>query len=525
MGTVQRAAVLALALLLTACAPSNGTAEPPAAPEGESAQEKAPPAGEAVPPEADPADGRQYKVYLDAWRTLAFDRDGQLITEEEAYTTLKGNDGKPQCRLYTRIEDTGKKDDYGYPVARYMSALYDLDGSLLADWAEISYSAGFGDFVIRCNDPKRGMKDVSELAPDYYSELWNFRTGETIEGVEWISGFSDGNMLALGIYSVPLGVLDAQGSKISGFPAPEGYTEARAWNDRILAVNWQGEEHNDENLHTVALSQQFEPVFSYQILNESFFGLRGPYLLAEESGGKNQRVMAAGGDVLYVVGPEEEVEYFDGECMILNRDKNRIEDAAWYCLKKPDGTVLADGFSQLQPADNAYWNDDGQAPAFISLRGGLGEQGCTAERLDRDGKITATADLPGADDIQGIGEGYFTYRLPDGNVGLLDPDLNTVIPAGGYSGIWPVTDSFSGEPLNLLECRKEAATGVSRSDLYSLDGTLMVSNLTQLGDAGPDRLAVVKGFSAGLMDWQGNWISKQSIFGDFEDERSLESMW
>ena len=47
---------------------------------------------------------------------------------------------------------------------------------------------------------------------------------------------------------------------------------------------------------------------------------------------------------------------------------------------------------------------------------------------------------------------------------------------------------------------------------------LTASTITDIYYVGPDRIALRRGFDAGLMDWDGNWIAKRRIFTGFGDD-------
>lgn len=500
--------VLPLALL-AACAP-------PVAP-----REQEAPNPIVFAPKAAGGPEELYTVPLDPWRTAAFDRDGSQVPEEARYRVLCDSiTGEPQCRLYTRAERLGENED-GSPVIRHWSALRDLDGTLLADWSEDAYDTGYGTFVIRRNDPYRRNREDFDLKADFHTELWNYRTGEVIPDVDWVDDLGDGRVLALGVSGKPLGVLDASGNIVSGFPGPEGYLEASTWNGHIIANRWRGQEYNYDNMETILLDQTLQPLFSHQIIDTGYGNLRGPYLISWDGyqgigSDGDQRILSAKGETLYVLRSVDSVEYFDGERMILASDPAPGETPSLLRLMAADGTVLSEGYRLLEPENWRY--DDGNEPArrFIGLR-----DRNTVELLDRDGRVTASVQIPGVDRVEGCGR-CFIFHLDGGEAGLLDADLNIVIPAM-YQSIYPA-DAIAGKS-DLLRCVKTLPGGISRIDVRAYNGNALVSDLTELGDVGPDRMAVVKGFSMGLMDREGNWIAKHSIFTDLEDERSLTGMW
>ena len=52
--------------------------------------------------------------------------------------------------------------------------------------------------------------------------------------------------------------------------------------------------------------------------------------------------------------------------------------------------------------------------------------------------------------------------------------------------------------------------------IFSADGSqVLVSNLNEIYNATPNAMAVKKGFSCGVMDYEGNWLYKTTVFNSF----------
>lgn len=106
--------------------------------------------------------------------------------------------------------------------------------------------------------------------------------------------------------------------------------------------------------------------------------------------------------------------------------------------------------------------------------------------------------------------------------GILNSKLEIVIPANRYHFITEISGTKpNGEygRFDLLRCGKTVSGGAMRYDILDSSGKLRIENLTAVGGAGENRIAVAKGFSVGVMDWQGNWIGKHSLFNSLDDER------
>ena len=189
----------------------------------------------------------------------------------------------------------------------------------------------------------------------------------------------------------------------------------------------------------------------------------------------------------------------------------------------PEGEVVADGFDQLTPEDDMTDDDEGPAPGF------LGRKGETVYRLDREGNTLAQAEFPGLDNVQPLGDGYTAYTLadpaPDPNgygympTGFLNPELSVVVEADRYTDIYRLSqwDGRAATALDFLRCSREV-NGTSRRDILDLTGRVVADGLSDEGTVYDGKFAVVRGFSMGLMDLSGNWISRYSIYDGLNDE-------
>jgi hypothetical protein len=146
--------------------------------------------------------------------------------------------------------------------------------------------------------------------------------------------------------------------------------------------------------------------------------------------------------------------------------------------------------------------------------------------IDHDGKVAGQREMPGMDDITFLGDGFFVVSMIGikgrYHNGVFDTELNEIIPAEAYEYIYRAerwdeqTDKTTR--YDLLLCSRYSDTGdVMFTDVRDLSGNMLIEGLNEIYASGPDRLAVRKGFEAGLMDWSGNWIVRRSIFSGFQD--------
>ena len=506
--------LLAAILLLSACR----SPMPPAKPAPPDKTESTAPQDPNSPVSATALD-EQYRVWLNFENRWVFDRDGNEIPKDKQFTVLRDIlTGEPQCKVLTRMEDTGERNEYGGVIARHLSQLYDTDGKLLINWEETTYQPGFGDFVIR-QDSLYGIVDIDEVPKDYKSCLFNFKTGQTVVdgAANIIPVDEDANTLLLSeFFGLMLCVIDQTGNRLADLPA-EKYYSPQNWHGYILASTRTGNGEYYEQDETVLLSKEFKPLLRGQSFNANFYGLRGAFLIRRDNIGPDETntiLSAPDGKEIFQSEPGESIDYFDGELVVLQTNIEDDEQNPWrYNLKKADGTVLADGFTYLTACNES--NDNNLPATFF-----LAVDGDRVLKLDRQGNTLVSAELPGVTRLEFLGNERFSYSVPDQNVewqqfcGLLDKDLRILQPAQRYRNIFQLTRWENGRiDFPLLQCSYQKGN-LYIVDIADMDGNIVIENLNNVNDVGDNRLSVVKGFSAGLMDWKGNWIAKRSIFAD-----------
>ena len=95
------------------------------------------------------------------------------------------------------------------------------------------------------------------------------------------------------------------------------------------------------------------------------------------------------------------------------------------------------------------------------------------------------------------GESYFESSV-------YDFDLREIVPAG-YSNIRKAAPG-------VFACSTETPQGELRATLINDRGEIIMKNLFSVGEGDEDAIPVVKGFTVGLIDRQGNWIAKNSRY-------------
>mgnify|MGYP000891201918 CR=1 FL=1 len=505
------ALLLGLVLLAAGCgAPAPGAGSPGSTP--------APDDGLHTPPL--PGDDREYSVYSYLIQdSLVMDAAGALLPKNDTSIIPLRMVGQGQNALqgimHSRYEDNGARDQWGYPDLTYLQALYAPDGSLLADWSPYGYKAAFGDVFIR-QDYFHSLMYPEDYPEGYHTALWNAKTGqELFVGTQSCATFDNGSHLLTDIYGSPLGIVDDSGKALAGFPVEQTWYSAQVWRDFIIVCSQNPYDYSEnkdwESSRYFLLDQDFTVLTPpYQFISVRYAqdrSLSGGLVVGGEDGKCSLFTPRDG--ILYTAPDGADIDYYD-EGLVIPRWGTPIA----YRLDDFNGSTLADGFISLE-ADSS----DGQpAQRFLGLR----EDGQIL-LLDRGGQVLAQREAPdGTQGVGAVGKGLYFYEVQRGDTvsrGLLDAQLREVIPMGQYDYFSLATDWENGAPeVHDLLIASNYSAAPPQIDVYGLEGNLIAGGLSQVGTFGPDRMAVIQGFSYGLMDFNGSWIARYSLFDSLIDD-------
>lgn len=474
---------------------------------------------------------RTYKIPLsESWdydKYWVIDGNGNEIQAEEKDAPQQIDlpdlaTGEIRYRYQSR--DEIQRDREGYAFTVRSRALFDISGNLLIDWGRDNYEPAFGEYIIR-QDSRDGIVSADEIPKDYHTALYHVPTGqEFYQGTFSVSKLNKDGFLLCDKWGTPLGVVNSAGEALSGFPPPKSYYGAQTWNSYFIASSvspyeWPMETAGVEYL----LDSSFRELCAYEWISGYYSNLRGDYLVYRD--GEENGIFHPDQGVLFSTDGAS-IQYFDGELAIVQtgsyRSKKEPINAALVTLENKE---LVGNFSWLIPVQRH--NETEPAAQFVGIKDEK------AVMIDRTGNLIASSEnLAGARSINLLCDGLYTYDVENGGLygeGLLNSNLEILVPAGNYTTL-SLAPGLREEDLTrdddvgniLLQADKEIGNNpnepgnIYRSDILNHTGKIIVENVTVVYDVGPDRIALRRGFNIGLMDWNGNWVVKKSIFNNLD---------
>jgi hypothetical protein len=468
-----------------------------------------------------------FEFPIGGWDSNAFwriDSNGNEVAaqpvEEEPPDSYKLNDFiTDEPRYEVRIRREIVETEYGLEELSSCS-LWDLEGNMLLDYGKYGFSFAIGDYVRREYDSGFGPGYYydDELPPEYYTEMYHVPTGEAAFPGAWSAGLmQDGRILMLGRGGVPMGYVNAEGEALSGFPMPGTYYDAAIWNNCIVASTVNPYDRDDESGTAVLLDADLNTLFTADWMSHRYHALRGDYLYFRE--GEREGIYAmepgqAGGEIFSVDGAD--IRYFDGELAVTQTGSFRGDEQIDAKLETVNHETLAEGFSWL--VEDSHDGEDLPAEGFIGIKGSK------AVIIGRNGETLASSvELPNVRNINSLCEGLYTCLVEEGESageGLLNAEMEIVVPVGKYTG-FSAFDGGNGiiEGLKHLGSEDERLDlSIYRVDILDSAGNVIMDNVTSVLGYGENRLAIERGFSYGLIDFEGNWIARRSIFsGSLQD--------
>lgn len=301
-----------------------------------------------------------------------------------------------------------------------------------------------------------------------------------------------------------LGVVDANGQVISGFPAAQTYYDPEAAQGRIVASSVSFLDNEARRTDTL-LDIHLNPLYSAPRINTVYKGLHGSYFIIYQ---KNRTAIVSVETLepVYEIDPELEFTYFDGERLLVYLEDEKTGEETM-CLRDRNNRTLFEAEVLISAQPQSSKDRAGQF---------LAAENETAMLISREGQVLKRQTIPGLTSLYCDREGLYFYEAYNekGQIrtGLLDEELRIVIPAEAYETLSVATlQDYLIEPMDyLLAVRRDHAAELT--DILDLKGNVIFSGATRIYSRGQDRFALLQGEFAGLINGQGEWIVKRSIY-------------
>jgi hypothetical protein len=276
------------------------------------------------------------------------------------------------------------------------------------------------------------------------------------------------------------------------------------------------------------LTSEFEELLSHEILQESFTSMLLKYTDGAGTEHEKSGIITIDGTELYSLSQGEDVVYFDEDFIITSYEEHNsiteydpdnyyTVDYKYKIKNTKNGSVIIEGASFV--STNLEYDYTKLSGNILAYKDGI------LNVINRNEGIKAGKEIPGffyanmfRDDVFFVSIDIGEYEYSNT---VLDESLNEVVPKGIYYNIrqgmrWTGNEY---EFFDVLIGESHGERSMSWfSDLLDFEGNTLISGLNSVFEVGPDRISVRKGFDVGLMDWQGNWIVKRSIFSELQDD-------
>ncbi|MDR1801828.1 MAG: DUF5046 domain-containing protein [Lachnospiraceae bacterium] len=480
------------------------------------------------------------------------DRDGKIILEGDSLNILYSDDYSKAVGITAQrlsdfsVTEDGEADPFS---ALYETAFYNTKGKLILDFFTGYIYYGNDDFLIISHSAE--TDDSSEITENAYFELFSINDGNSEGTYKFINTTSDGGFIACG--DTGLVILDAKCKEIARCETDASYDYIQPWIDCYQAFCWDEVSCDvyDPKLNLIfsekgktiasADSDFPTPVLSYWT-SENTEGF-----LKLQKSGNTYSITELNTPIIQ----NEWISYLDDRLCITSNN-----DTYEYTLRTLEGEVIYGPCSVLQygPLDM-----DGYPICFLSVISGtdtlvlLNEKGipirnATAESTITDaafwnGYIVSSCNYSDVYQSEDYGEVIRDYSKCQ----LWDMELNEVAKLSeGYSAMTALVN-FNTTLPPFVWYSQEGTLGayfnkdsklfaeiystpidlsLTYSESYNNDWRVFddkgntiafFTDIKEMTALGPERYIVAKGFYRGMLDNDGNWIYKESIFSDLQD--------
>ena len=400
-------------------------------------------------------------------------------------------------------EDLWKDDNWNKVHETYK--IYDLEGNLVKDLGENGIMTVYGDLVLHYNrqlvDKNSGKlyyDDVNTLhrSGDYYvMNTKDYSQVRILDNNLNVVYETDGGFIAVGDqYYISAEIKDEIGKRIRGLQRLDG-TE-------IVPYGYE--------YFSSGVVQDAPYVIANRDNIESVLSLEDGHVIYQESGENAEY---------------DYIQYFLKDCMVIQKREvvATAEQGGWpiYAyysqLYNYDGEPIGEKYRSMYPCTEAYriaLAHDGKAEMLFNAT----TQNGVEVIINQAGEVLYQ--IPENGWLTVINDKRVIINDYDTNVAALCDESGNPLTEKAYEYMHTFyMESTSGEYIctNLINANYMLA-GKVVYDLLDLDGNVVIERAKSIQTLSEDRFWVEKGFYQGMMDREGNWLYKQSVFDSAADE-------
>lgn len=440
-----------------------------------------------------------HSLYIGIDDSVDFNGFGQVVRSDQIrYEAVPDMITDEVIYYSASYSDFVKKEDGSYDRKVY-SRLYDTDGNILIDWKNTVYSQAFGKWII-----SRDYFDVNmdTTGIKFHAALLNTKSDKKLKDVWSMELMDEHHIVVSSFTSGILGIIDEKGRKLAGFPwsIEDGSDDCMVVGNYLVTYKENQEDFTyDLNVYDadLCLLGSLSHASDSSLYNE---GMIGPYLRCGDS---VFDMSQSDGNELYEIFGNSDVSYLDDEIAVFG---DKLDPGYILFDTKKKEIISEKYYNIVLENEDADGTDTQKVNYFIGYRPGV------IDKIDRKGKVVASAKFADVGNVSALKTGFVAISEDWEHEALYDSDLKEVIPVGTYTDISPVYEDETNPKNSLWSCGFYIDEQHQRMDLVKGDGSIIVKNASGIGIAKDGCIALSRGQWVGLIDLEGNWITKMKKY-------------
>ena len=444
---------------------------------------------EKPPEETSTASVTHFIVNLDNNISVLVDANGNEIMRSEYMNSPNGYySNSAEVPFVVVWNSDVVTDENGRETEISLSALYSIDGTLLQDFQECSYTAAFGDFIIRTNYYMADSVEQEEL----FSDLINAYTGEVLyHNIDQVSVQEENFIVLYNTEMKIAAIVDSSGAAIDGLSLASSYYSIDKYGDYFLGYTSRVDNETGYPIYEIfILNEQLEPISSayYSIISCA------PYFLAERDDNMVDVIDPATGKVIF---QEQFLLYYGDDYYIYRVYLENYESL--FVLHNSNGTRLTSSTSYFA----ALPAEEDKPLRFYFVSSNNADVIC----IDKNGEVLAQQHF--SNDtyyVEVCGNLLSVSVLPENEYVqqtcfLVDADLNVIDLDGRvYTSIYALSHND-----NRFHAYYTTEQGFSAYDILDANGNVLLE-ISDIQYSVEGYLVVTQGAYAGVVDVDGNWL-------------------